>query len=98
MIAGRLSSVTPAPIPATPPKGLTCECGPHPVRPLPGYVCGQCQRYIVGPPQPHRDLSLHQTQHGGANRRSLSGIVGRKPETRTQRWMRRWMATGRAHA
>lgn len=98
--AGRLSSVTPTVTPGDSPGAIgaplpgRCDCGVNRVRPLPGYVCSRCNRFIVGPPQPHRDLSLHQTPRRGANRRAFTGIVGRRPETRRERRMRYWLTRG----
>lgn len=74
-----------------------CACGPMPVRPLPGYKCGRCDCFIIGPPKPNRDGSLHQTPRPGASRRSLDGIVGSKPASRGERAQRRLVAHLRRH-
>lgn len=78
MSRGAAMSVLQKDVPRGEPLPGRCECGVHRVRPLPGYVCSRCNRFIVGPPKPHRDLSLHQTPQPARSRRGLAGVVGRR--------------------
>jgi hypothetical protein len=75
-----------------------CACGPMPVRPLPGHLCKRCERFIVGPPKPNRNLALHQTPKIGGNPRVLNGIVGTTPVSKGVRARRRLTAHMRRQA
>lgn len=73
-----------------------CEChGSFSVRPLPGYKCGKCDLYIVGPPG-NRNTDLSQTPRRPERNHRVRGIAGaRFTAPRAETYGRRMTASYR---